>query len=192
MNKHAQPNFMHDSCVYVLLGLCDHTLTIREWKSSGSALYLVNRAVLNHGSGILHFWRQQYPSNTYTLDIDKWSRKTVWTVSIDKPVPWSILSVPIIRFSSTTWWTFWTVSSGPCVILRPEWCSSLTFPLPLLNSHSPDVTVAWLGTGSPYTFDKRVWNFVVVSPSCERNRITALYPTQSILTKWQTLVCLLK
>ena len=57
---------------------------------------------------------------THTLDFDKCSRKTVWMVSIDKPVSYTIMSMPIIRFSSTTWWTFWTFSSGPCVILRPE------------------------------------------------------------------------
>ena len=33
---------------------------------------------------------------------------------------------------------------------------------------------------------------IVVSPSCERNRIMALYCSHFISTKWQTLACLLK
>ena len=50
--------------------------------------------------------------------------------------------------------------------------------------------IAWAGL--PYTMDKRLWNLVVVSLSCERNCITALYSNDTILTKWEISACLLK
>ena len=89
-------------------------ITIREWKSSGSALYLVNREVIIMARAFFMLAGVNILSThlTHTLDIDKWSRKTVWTVSIVKPVSCTILSMPITRFSSTTWWTFWTFYSA--------------------------------------------------------------------------------
>ena len=34
MNKHTQPNFMRDSCVYVVVGMCDHALRQQEFPGS--------------------------------------------------------------------------------------------------------------------------------------------------------------
>ena len=74
-------------------------------------LYQINRAVLIMGSGI---YGVNFPSThlTHVLHTDKCSSKTVWIVSIDKAVSCTILSMLIIRFSGTTWWTFWTFYSG--------------------------------------------------------------------------------
>ena len=126
---------------------CSYTLAVEGWTALPEGLFHNQRCliVINIRLAARHLGAVSIRKTVLSgmaIPIEKCSCKTVWTVSIDKPVSCIILSMPIIRYLSTTWWTFWTFFAGHRVVLRPEWRLSFTSPLRLLNSRSRNVTVA--------------------------------------------------
>ena len=136
---------------------------MREWKGTGSVSYLVNRAVLIIFD--THLAHALHILN-YTLDAD-----------------FTIFNHHRVGFLDIFFRTLhnWTA--------RKMFLHNV--PILLLDSRTPDVTVAHYRADFHYILNNRLWIFIAHSPSRGRNRITAMYYINSILTKWQTLVCLL-
>ena len=124
----------------------------------------------------------------HTLDIKKCVRTMVWMVSIEKPVSWTILSMPFFLFSSTIWLTLCAFS----------WWHNLTTRTVLIFNIPPFELIYQICNnrvtrGRVAIYIEQILIDIRRFLSCnDRNRIKVQHSTGPILKIWQTLACLLQ
>ena len=155
-----------------------------------SALYQINKAIPILAEAFFVSGINIFGSHlAHTLEINKCVRTMVWMVSIEKPVSWTILSMPffvfkhnLVDFMGIFFRTKFDHQDGAYIQYPPSSCE-LTYPRcnNRVTRGRVDIYIEQM------LIDSR--RFL----SCnDRNRIKVQHSTGPILTIWQTLACLLQ